>query len=111
MRGGGMGAILISDSAEELADLSRELVRVLKQEAVADVRVDDELGIWNVPGQQVGVHSRDKDVVGAVGDQGWLGDSGRPGELARVGMPGQGSLRAARRGRPAPGSGRGPVRW
>ena len=84
-RGAGLGAVRISGSTEELADLGRELVRVLEQEAVAGVRVDDEPGVWDVPGQQVRVHSRDKDVVAAVGDQGWLGDAGQSRELAHVG--------------------------
>jgi len=52
---------------------------------MAGVGVNDELGVGDVAGQQVRVHGGHQDVVVAVGNEGSLGDSGRPGELAHVG--------------------------
>src|SRR5271166_7153574 len=37
--------------------------------AVAGVRVDDQLGIWQVFGEEKGVYGRDDDVLVSVNDQ------------------------------------------
>jgi hypothetical protein len=43
-------------ASQEADHLACELVRVLEEEAVVGVRVDDELGVGDVAGKQVGVY-------------------------------------------------------
>src|ERR1700678_384175 len=80
-----MVSMMLLKNRKEVVDFGCELVRVLEEEAMAGVRVDDQLGIREMAREKIGVHGRNHDVVAAVGDKGRLSDSGQPRELAQVG--------------------------
>jgi hypothetical protein len=64
--------------------VAAEQSRVLIEEAVVRVRVDQELRVREVLGEEVAVLGVHHGVVVAVGDEGRLGDACQPVELGGV---------------------------
>ena len=58
-------------SFEKLQHVFPELLRVLKQEAVTGIRIENELCGWLALLHDVGVVGMRHDIVDAIGDQRW----------------------------------------